>query len=104
MPVNGMRARIAARLLLATLCLVALGLIAGTSATLELAPAVLLVVPLLLGRYPGERLIRRLAGRMTPTPVAYSIVIPRAPRSLGPRIAALAIPGAGRAPPAGALI
>jgi hypothetical protein len=104
MPADGMRTRLVFRLLLASLCLAALVLVAGTSVALELAPAALLVVALLLGRYPGERAIRRLAGRVALAPVACSITLPRAPRSLAARLTALAAPGAGRAPPAGLLI
>jgi hypothetical protein len=74
------------------------------SATLMLAPAVLLALPLLLGRYPGERLIHHLARREGPRLAARCAPVPRAPRSLGARVAALAAPGSGRAPPAGALI
>jgi hypothetical protein len=101
---KGMRAHVVVRLLLAALCLVALALAAGTSVALELAPAALLVVALLLGRYPGERVIRRLAAGVALTPVACSISVARAPRALGARLTALAAPGAGRAPPAGFLI
>jgi hypothetical protein len=80
--------------------------VAGTSVALELAPAALLALALLFGRYPGERAIRRVAGgnRVAPAPASRPVVLPRAPRSLGARLAALAVPGAGRAPPAAALI
>jgi hypothetical protein len=101
---NGARAHLALRLLLVAFCLVAVAVLASTSAALELAPAALLVLPLLFGRYPGERVIRRLAGGVALPPVARRIVLPRAPRSLGARLAALAVPGAGRAPPAAVLI
>jgi hypothetical protein len=77
---------------------------AGTSVALELAPAALLVLPLLYGRYLGERVIRRLARRAPLVRRARTVALPRAPRSLGARVAALALPGAGRAPPAAALI
>jgi hypothetical protein len=104
MAADGMRTRLVFRLLLASLCLAALVLGAGTSVALELAPAALLVVALLLGRYPGEQVIRRLATRSALSRVACSITVARAPRSLGARVTALALPGAGRAPPAGVSI
>jgi hypothetical protein len=78
--------------------------LAGTSVALELAPAGLLVVALLFGRYPGERVIRRLAASAATVRAVRRVDVPCAPRSLGARLAALAVPGAGRAPPAGALI
>jgi hypothetical protein len=104
MPANAVRRHPGPRLLLVALCIAAVAILAGTSVALELAPAALLVVALLLGRYPGERVIHRLAGRVAPAPVACSIALPRAPRSLGARLTALAVPGTGRAPPAAALI
>jgi hypothetical protein len=78
--------------------------LAGMSVALELAPAGLLVLALLFGRYPGERVIRRLAARAATVRAVRRVNIPHAPRSLGARVAALAAPGAGRAPPVGALI
>ena len=104
MRTEGMRLHLAFRLLVLAFCLVALVLVAGMSAALELAPAALLVLALLFGRYPGERAIRRLAGRVALLPVACTTALARAPRLIGARLAALAVPGAGRAPPAGALI
>jgi hypothetical protein len=44
--------------------------VAGVDVALELAPAALLVLPLLFGRYPGERVIRRLVGRVAPARAA----------------------------------
>lgn len=79
--------------------LVAAIVVAGPAA-LMLTPALLAAVPLVLGRYPGERLLHRLArgpavaGR---TPARVSL---RAPRSLGRRLRPLASLGASRAPPA----
>jgi hypothetical protein len=78
--------------------------VAGTGVALELAPAGVLVLALLFGRYPGERTIRRLARRDAPVHAARKACAPRAPRSLGARVAVLALPGASRAPPVGALI
>lgn len=104
MPAHGARVHLALRLLLVAICIVAVVIVAGTSVALELAPAALLLLALLFGRYPGERAIHRLAGRLALPRPACSTAFPRAPRSLGARLAALAIPGAGRAPPAGALI
>jgi hypothetical protein len=98
------RAHLALRLFAIVALAVAVVVVAGTSVAIELAPAALLVLPLLFGRYPGERVIRRLAGRIATVHRVRRVCVPRAPRSLGARVAALAVPGAGRAPPAGALI
>jgi hypothetical protein len=98
------RASLALRLLAIAVLAVAVVVIAGASVALELAPAGLLVLALLFGRYPGERVIRRLARRAASVRVVRRVCIPRAPRSLGACVAALAVPGAGRAPPVGALI
>jgi hypothetical protein len=105
MPAHGARTRLALRLLLIVALIAVIAATAGTSVALELAPAALLVLPLLYGRYLGERVIHRLArrARRYARPVR-TVAVPRAPRSLGARIAALALPGAGRAPPAAALI
>jgi hypothetical protein len=104
MPAHGARQHLALRLALCVLVVVAVAAVAGTGVALELAPAVLLLLPLLFGRYPGEHVIRRLAGRVALARGARSVARPRAPRSLGARVAALALPGAGRAPPVSALI
>jgi hypothetical protein len=104
MPAHGARTRLALRLLLIVALMAVIALTAGTSVALELAPAALLVLPLLYGRYLGERVIHRLARRARLARPVRTIAVPRAPRSLGARIAALALPGAGRAPPAAALI
>jgi hypothetical protein len=101
---HGVRLRPALRLLAIVLIAVALVAVAGIAVALFIAPAVLLVVPLLFGRYPGERAIHRLAGRLRLTRASGGVRVPRAPRLLGIRIAALAARGAGRAPPAVALI
>ncbi len=82
----------------------AIAVAAGSSVALELAPAVLLVLPLLYGRYLGERVIHRLARRAAPVRPVRSFALPRAPRSLGARVAVLALSGAGRAPPIAVLI
>jgi hypothetical protein len=104
MPAHGARTRLALRLLLIVALMAAIAVTAGTSVALELAPAALLVLPLLYGRYLGERVIHRLARRAPLARPARAVAVPRAPRSLGARIAALALPGAGRAPPAAAPI
>src|ERR1700677_101679 len=103
MLVHGARLQPALRLLLLVAVAVAVIVLAGTGAALVLAPAALLLVPLLLGRFPGERVIQRLARRATPVRRTLSIAPPRSPRALGARLAGLAFPGAGRAPPAAAL-
>ncbi len=104
MPAHGARLHLALRLLVVVLLAAAVAAVAGTSVALELAPAALLVLLLVFRRYPGERVIHRLARRVAVAPAARSVVLPRAPRSLGARVGALAVPGSGRAPPAGALI
>lgn len=102
MPARGARLQPALRLLLLVAVALAVIALAGTGAALVLAPAAVLLVPLLLGRFPGERVIQRLARRTTPARRTPSLAPPRAPRALGARLAGLAIPGAGRAPPAAA--
>jgi hypothetical protein len=97
---HGARAHPALRLLAIALVAVTVALAVGTSAALVLAPAALLALPLLFKRYPGERVIHRLARRAPLTRSARRVLLPRAPRSLGARVPALAAPGAGRAPPA----
>jgi hypothetical protein len=104
MPAHGARTRLTLRLILVVALMAAIAVTAGTSVALELAPAALLVLPLLYGRYLGERVIHRLARRAPLTRHARTVAVSRAPRSLGARVAALALPGAGRAPPAAALI
>jgi hypothetical protein len=103
MPAHGARLRPALRLLLLVAVAGALIALAGTGAALMLAPAALLLVPLLLGHFPGERVIQRLARRATP--VRRTLLLappPRSPRALGAHLAGLAVPGAGRGPPAAA--
>jgi hypothetical protein len=105
MPAHGARRRLALRLFAIVVVTIALIAISGIATALLIAPAVLLVLPLLFGRYLGERAIHRLAGRVNELARADRVArLPRAPRLLGIRIAALATPGAGRAPPAVALI
>jgi len=73
---------------------------AGGSVGLVLLPALLLALPLVLGRYPGEELIARLTRRRRASAhPSRRIVLPRAPRALGRRLAPLAAIGASRAPP-----
>ena len=104
MSARSARPHLALRLLLIALLAIAVVALAGVSVALELAPAVVLALPLLFGRYPGERVIRRLARPVVPMRAACSVVLPRAPRLLGARVAVLAVPGSGRAPPAAVLI
>jgi hypothetical protein len=104
MPAHGARFGLALRLLSIVALMGAIAAIAGLGVALEFAPVALLVLPLLCRRYLGERVIHRLARRMAPARAARSVVLPRSPRSLGARVAALAAPGSGRAPPAVALI
>jgi hypothetical protein len=104
MPTHGARVHLALRLLLIVILAAAVAAVAGTSVVLELAPAGLLVLLLLFGRYPGERVIHRFVRRVALARAARASVLPRAPRSIGARVSALARAGAGRAPPATALI
>jgi hypothetical protein len=105
MPARGAPLRPAVQAILGLILTVALIAAAGATAALVLAPAALLVLTLLFGRYPGERVIHRLRRRPAPARDTGSVLIPRrAPRSLGARLSALAVPGSGRAPPALALI
>jgi hypothetical protein len=97
---HGVRAHPALRLLAIALLAVAVAVAVGTNVALILAPAALLALPLLFKRYPGERVIRRLASRIPLTRSNRRVLLPRAPRSLGDRVSALAAPGSGRAPPA----
>src|ERR1700734_2583715 len=91
MPAHGARTRLALRLLLVVAVMAAIVATAGASVALELAPAALLVLPLLYGRYLGERVIHRLARRAPLARPVRSVAVPRAPRSLGARVAALAL-------------
>jgi hypothetical protein len=104
MPVHGARLRLAVRLLAVAIVVVAIIGVEGMNVALVLAPALALGLPLLFKRYVGERVIRRLARPALAAPVVRSRALPRAPRSLGARVAALAVPGSGRAPPAIALL
>lgn len=88
----------------------AVPLVAVATASVCAAPAIgLLLLPgfalallLLLGWYPGEETLVRLAGRRRIPRRADHRVLPRAPRSLGRRLAPLASFGASRAPPVAA--
>jgi hypothetical protein len=72
---------------------------AAQLALLYVAPAVLLALALLAGRYPGERLIARLARRRRPVrPRRRAERLPRAPARVVEAELAWAL--AGRAPPA----
>ncbi len=104
MPAQGARLQLALRLTAIVLIAVAVAAVAGTGVALILAPAALLALPLLFGRYPGERVIHRIAGRIVRKRAPGCVILPRAPRSLGARAAALALPGSGRAPPAAVAI
>jgi hypothetical protein len=102
---RGARTHLVLRLLLVALVAVAFAAVVDTSVAIELAPAALLALPLLSRRYPGERVIRRLAARrVSVARSARRVLRPRAPRSLGARVSALSVPGSGRAPPAAIMI
>jgi hypothetical protein len=98
------RLRQALQLLLCLIVAAVLIAVAGVTAALLLAPAAVLTMTLLFGRYPGERVIHRLARRPARVRATRSATAPRAPRTLGARLSVLAVPGAGRAPPALSLI
>lgn len=99
MPVRGARGRRAWGALWLAIGVVGLTAIAGVGVTLLLAPAALLLAVLFFGRYPGERVVRRLAGGVAVPRAPRRLAPPRAPRLLGRRLAGLAVPGCGRAPP-----
>jgi hypothetical protein len=93
------------RALLVTLCWVAVLAVNGsTDALLFLAPALLIAIPILCGRYFGEELIAKLAARparVRPGPAVAAPLTPRAPRTWLPRGAhLLAFSLAERPPPA----
>ena len=87
------------RLSLCLLGLAALVVLAGVTAVLLLAPALLLGALLTFGRYPSERVIHRLRGRDIAVRRAAALLMPRAPRSLGFHLSALAVSGCERGPP-----
>ncbi len=92
-------------MLLCLVLTVTLVVTVGATAALLLAPAALLSMALLIGRYPGERVIHRLRRRSEGLRSTRSVTRPRrAPLSLRPRLSALAVPGSERAPPATCLI
>jgi hypothetical protein len=72
------------RALLLTVCWVAvLAATGSTDALLFLAPALLITIPILCGRYFGEELIAKLAARPARTRPRAALVSPPAP--LAPR-------------------
>jgi hypothetical protein len=93
------------RALILTLCWVAILAATGsTDALLFLAPALLIAIPILCGRYFGEELIAKFAARPArtrPRAAFLSPPAPRAPRTWVPRGARLlAFSLAKRPPPA----
>lgn len=87
-------------LLLAAIVALQLGF--DESSLLYLAPALLLLVPLACGRYPGERLLRAISARRRSRATAPRMLKPRRSRFLAPlprggELLAAAL--AGRAPP-----
>ncbi len=77
------------RALAITLCWVAvLALTGSTDVLLFLAPALLIAIPLLCGRYFGEELIAKLVAARTRRPARSRFVLtpaPHAPRTWRPR-------------------
>lgn len=96
-----MRSQPRRRLACFALIAVACTLLVLTPATvgLMLAPALLAALPLLLGRYPGEELLARMARRAPAASPPQRLLPRRAPRRLGRRLSPLAAVGASRAPP-----
>jgi len=58
----------------------ALALSGSTDTLLFLAPALLIVAPLIAGRYLGEELIAKLVAKKNRSPRRSAVVAPRAPR------------------------
>ncbi len=68
------------RALAITLCwVVALALAGSTDVVLFLAPALLIAIPLVCGRYPGEELIARIIARQPRKPAKANRLLPRIP-------------------------
>jgi len=83
-----------------------LALLGASSFAIAIAPALLLLAHLVVGRFPGERLIESLARRGRGTAAPHSAQWrqrrPSAPRVYGPRGGTLLAVGlSGRAPPLG---
>lgn len=85
----------------------ALALSGSTDTLLFLAPALLIVAPLIAGRYLGEELIAQLVAKRSPRPrhsAAASALLPRPPLAWSPRgTRLLAFARAERPPPLGLL-
>lgn len=84
----------------------ALALSGSTDVLLFLAPSLLIAIPLLFGRYPGEELIAQLQARRTPRPPRprRALPTPRPPRTWRPAGSHLiAFSLAKRPPPIGLL-
>lgn len=86
--------------LILLVALVAAAIVVGGPAALVLTPALVLALPFLVDRYPGERLLAAVRRRDVRRPRDEVARLPRAPRALGSRRAPLARLGASRAPPA----
>jgi hypothetical protein len=86
----------------------ALALSGSTDTLLFLAPALLIVAPLLAGRYPGEELIAKFVTKRSQRPrrsAAAPAPIPRPPLAWSPRgTRLLAFSRAERPPPFGLLL
>lgn len=95
-----------ASLILTLLWVAILGATGATDALLFLAPALLLVVPLLAGRYLGVDLIVKLASRETPPRprAAVSPALPEAPKTWVPRGTRLISFGLAERPPPASLL
>ncbi len=87
------------RLLVVLCALGALGAVDGGGVALLLAPVALLAIVLPFGRYPGENVLHRIARRAAVRRPTVRALPPRAPRSLGSTLSALAVPGSERGPP-----
>jgi hypothetical protein len=86
----------------------ALALSGSTDTLLFLAPALLIVAPLIAGRYPGEELITKLVAKRSRRPRRSAVApasAPRPPLAWSPRGARLlAFSRAERPPPFGFLL
>lgn len=96
------------RALAVTVCWVAaLALTGSTDALLFLAPALLIAIPLLGGRFIGEELIARLAARRArprPRSASAPLAPPPAPATWLPRGARLIASALAKRPPPAALL
>ena len=85
--------------LILLVALVATAIVVGGPTALVLTPALILALPFLVDRYPGEQLLAGLGRRDARRSRDVVARLPRAPRALGRGRSPLARLGASRAPP-----